>query len=327
MTDAERDYRHAHGPTALISPARGSASWVSGVVSTPITIRVVLSLVLLAFVGLVDTAIEISFSVFYLIPVLFAGTFLSRGAGRAMAVVSAATWGYLELLGGGVYSSAWIPVWNSAVRLAFFLIINELVHAMRQAHARERELSRKDSLTGIANGRVFAERVDQVIAQARRDGRPFTITYVDLDRFKEVNDTEGHSEGDRLFKAVATAIERDLRATDVVARLGGDEFGILMTECGVTQARQSLERIAASLALELGKRWGVGATFGAVTFDTPPDDVDSAVRLADDLMYRGKAEGRGRIMQATWPGLHAAETELMGCPITASSRQPLRGCS
>jgi diguanylate cyclase (GGDEF)-like protein len=278
--------------------------WISAVSSAPIGIRVAFSLVLLAFVGLVDTATgaEISFSVFYLVPVLFAGAFISRGAGRAMAVVSAATWGYLELLGGRVYSAAWIPVWNSAVRFAFFLIINELVYAMRQAHTRERELSRKDSLTGIANGRVFSERLDQVIAQTRRDGRPFTITYVDLDRFKEVNDTQGHSEGDRLLRAVAAAIERDLRATDVVARLGGDEFGILMAECGAAQARKSLDRMAASLALEFGERWGVGATFGAVTFDAPPDDADSAVRLADDLMYRGKAEGRGRILQATWPG-------------------------
>jgi diguanylate cyclase (GGDEF)-like protein len=271
--------------------------------STPLALRAAISVVLLACFGLIDavTGSEISFSVFYLVPVLFAAVFVSRGAGRVMAVASAATWGYLDVATGHVYSAAWIPVWNSAVRLAFFLIISELVDTVRVVHARERELSRTDSLTGVANGRVFEERGNQVIAQSRRDGRPFTITYIDLDRFKHVNDSFGHSEGDRLLRAVATVIERDLRAADVVARLGGDEFGILMPDTGTEEARKSLERIAASLAREAGEHWKVGATLGAVTFCSPPDDVDSAVRLADALMYRGKAEGRGRVLQEAWP--------------------------
>jgi diguanylate cyclase (GGDEF)-like protein len=173
--------------------------------------------------------------------------------------------------------------------------------ALRLAHARERDLARTDSVTEIANGRVFEERTNQAIVQSRRDGRPFTITYVDLDRFKTVNDSFGHAEGDRLLRTVAAVIKSHLRATDVVARLGGDEFGILMPETGAEQARTSLERITTSLVYELGQRWGVGVTLGAVTFIRAPDDFDSAVRMADSLMYRGKTEGRGGILQETWP--------------------------
>jgi len=73
--------------------------------------------------------------------------------------------------------------------------------------------------------------------------RPFTVAFVDLDHFKEVNDTLGHAEGDRVLQAVAATITQHLRATDVVARLGGDEFGILMADCGPAQARTSLERL------------------------------------------------------------------------------------
>ncbi|MFN2323450.1 MAG: GGDEF domain-containing protein [Trueperaceae bacterium] len=247
------------------------------------------------------TGTELSFSVFYLVPVLFAGATISRGAGRTMAIVSAAAWGYAEVVAGVSYSAGWVPIWNSAVRLAFFLIVTELVQAVRQAHADERERSREDPLTGIANRRAFSAHLEQSLSRSRRDGRPFTVAFVDLDHFKEVNDTLGHAEGDRVLQAVAATITQHLRATDVVARLGGDEFGILMADCGPAQARASLDRIAMSLAHTLDERRSVRATFGAVTFDAPPDDVDATLRLADDLMYRGKAEGRGRILQASWP--------------------------
>jgi diguanylate cyclase (GGDEF)-like protein len=232
--------------------------------------------------------------------VLLAGTFISRGTGRATALAGAAIWGSLEVA-ARMYSAAWIPVWNTGVRLIFFLTINELVHHVRTAHERERTRSREDSLTGIANGRVFAERVEQEISKSNRDGRPFTIAYADMDRFKQVNDSYGHSEGDVLLRTVAETISRDLRAVDLVARLGGDEFGLLLTETGVEGAATMLARIAESLRSATGDRWGVGATFGAVTFAEPPVDVDSAVRLADDLMYRCKSQGRGTILQMTWP--------------------------
>jgi diguanylate cyclase (GGDEF)-like protein len=272
------------------------------VASAPLFVRAATCLLLLGLIGLLDelTGVELSFSVFYLIPVLFAGVFISRTTGRVTALAGAAVWGYLEVV-ERVYSAAWIPAWNTAVRLMFFLAINELVHVARAAHSREREFSRSDSLTGIANRRVFAERVDQEIAQSKRDGRPFTIVYADLDRFKQVNDAFGHSEGDALLRVVADTINRDLRTIDLVARLGGDEFGLLLTGTGADGAHATLARIAESLGRETGERWGVGATFGAVTFVEPPGSVDLAVRIADDLMYRGKSRERGTIMHMTWP--------------------------
>lgn len=279
------------------------SSLMSKFISAPLVFRISLSVLLLAALLLLDslTGFEVSFSVFYLAPVLLAGGTISLRAGQAMAVASAAAWGYLDHASGHAYSAAWIPVWNSAVRLAFFLIINELVERVRQAHQRELTFASTDSLTGIANGRVFKEQVNQTIAQMRRHQRPFTVAYIDLDRFKQVNDTFGHAEGDRLLRAVAISIQDHLRASDQLARLGGDEFGILMPETTVEQARASLERLAARLRPQVGERWGVGATFGAVTFTRAPQDYDSALRMADNLMYRGKAEGRGRVLMETWP--------------------------
>lgn len=289
-------------PLAQASGFGEPQSLMRQVAAAPLWVRIAASLLLLGLVALLDfvTGEELSFSVFYLLPVVFAGTFISRNAGRLAALAGAATWGYFEVA-ARVYSAAWIPVWNTGVRLVFFLTITELISLVLAAHERERALSRKDSLTGIANGRVFSERVGQEIATSKRDGHPFTIAYADLDHFKQVNDSHGHSEGDRLLRAVAETISHDLRSVDLVARLGGDEFGLLLTGTGADGAHTMLLRVAESLRREAGERWGVGATFGAVTFAEAPADVDSAVRLADDLMYRGKSLERGSISQMSWP--------------------------
>jgi diguanylate cyclase (GGDEF)-like protein len=302
--DAERDRGHASVPLVHGGRTAGFvAKWIERTSSSSTVARSAVAAALVAIIGLLDiaTGSELSFSIFYLLPVAFAGGFISRRAGRVMAIISAAVWGYLEVTTGRPYSAAWIPMWNSAVRLAFFLLFNELIDGVRHAHARERALSRTDALTGIANGRVFYEHAERVIAESRRDGRPFTLVFADLDRFKQVNDDFGHSEGDRLLGEVAAQIEDSLRATDVVARLGGDEFGILMPDAGEEQARVTLERLADTLAHVVGGRWPVGVTFGAVTFREPPEDADRAVRMADALMYRGKSQGRGLVVQATWP--------------------------
>jgi diguanylate cyclase (GGDEF)-like protein len=271
--------------------------------SLSLPVRMALGIALLAGMAMLDagTGSEISFSIFYLLPVSFAGAFISRRAGLVFAVVSAASWGYLEVATGPAFSAVWIPYWNSLVRLGFFVLVNELIARLRRAHARERALAREDSLTGIANTRVFDEQVQRAIATGRRSGRPFTLAYLDLDGFKQVNDRFGHSEGDRLLRSIAKLMSEGVRATDVVARLGGDEFGVLMPDTGAEQARISLSRLAEGIEKGMDDRWAVGATIGAVTFTRPPADVDSAVGEADALMYRGKGEGRGRILQAIWP--------------------------
>jgi diguanylate cyclase (GGDEF)-like protein len=296
--------------------------WGEKVVAMPGAVRLGVAIALVAVVGLLDwvTGYEISLSIFYLIPVAVAGGLVSRRSGAFVAVLAAAAWGYLDLTAGHQYSAGWIPIWNSAVRLGFFLIVNELIIAARRAHMRERSLSRTDAVTGIANSRVFEERVNRAIAESRRHQRPFTIGYLDLDGFKQVNDELGHSEGDRVLGRVAALIEGAARATDTVARLGGDEFGIFMPETGVEQARPALERIAAAVAQETNGQRRVGATLGAVSFTEPPADVDCAVREADALMYKGKGEGRGRLLLATWPENETAVTRQSQPQVDAASR-------
>jgi diguanylate cyclase (GGDEF)-like protein len=261
------------------------------------------ALLLIGAVGALDhfSGTELAFSVFYLVPVIFATWFASRRAGAAMAVLSAATWASLDVLGGAHYSSSFIPVWNGMVRLAFFMIILSLIHVMKDSRARESELARTDSLTGIANGRSFSDRARLELASMRRTGRHLTMAYIDLDRFKAVNDTLGHTEGDRLLRHVAQAIRSRLRETDLVARLGGDEFGVLLPDTEPDTVPAAIEAMHAAVSEVVEGAWNVSCTIGAVTFEVAPESVDFMVRAADELMYRGKCAGRDRIELAVWP--------------------------
>jgi len=261
-------------------------------------------LALTACVALADylSGTELSFSIFYLAPIVFAAWFVSRRAGVMFAVVSAALWAWVDIRGGATYSSAFVPAWDSLVRLGFYVVALELVARTKASSERERVLARTDSLTGVANGRSFADRAHLALSYLRRAGRPVTIAYVDLDRFKEVNDSLGHSEGDRLLHAVAQAVSGRLRSTDLVARLGGDEFGVLLGDTDAAMAPKVLAVIGEAINEAVDGRWGVGSTIGAVTFTSPPPSVDYMVRAADALMYRGKQEGRGRIVHEVWAG-------------------------
>jgi diguanylate cyclase (GGDEF)-like protein len=159
-------------------------------------------------------------------------------------------------------------------------------------------LAYHDPLTGIANRMQFQLRLGETIAAARRRSRRFGLVYVDLDRFKEVNDTLGHAGGDRILIEAARRLGSAVRHEDLVARLGGDEFAILVSEIdGPSDAEELAQRVCGVLATPF--RTGhhdfyLSASVGIALF---PDDGDSAEMLfanADAAMYRAKEEGRDK---------------------------------
>ena len=159
-------------------------------------------------------------------------------------------------------------------------------------------LAYHDPLTGIANRMQFQLRLGETIAMARRRNRRFGLVYVDLDRFKEVNDTLGHAGGDRILVEAARRLGSAVRQEDLVARLGGDEFAILVSEIeGPSDAEDVAQRICSVLVTPF--RTGhhdfyLSASVGIALF---PDDGDSAEMLfanADAAMYRAKEEGRDK---------------------------------
>jgi diguanylate cyclase (GGDEF)-like protein len=241
-----------------------------------------------------------SLSVFYFVPVIFATWFISRHAGVWAGVLSAGGWAVLSYF-GTTAPTPLMTVWNTGVRLASFLVVTQLVHIMKVSRTHEAQLARTDSLTGVANGRAFSDRANLELAAARRTSAPLTMVYIDLDNFKHVNDTAGHTEGDMVLQIVARALDSRARTTDLVARLGGDEFGVLLPNTDAETAPAVLDALTVSVQDALHGSWDVGCTIGAVTFLLPPESVDFMVRIADQLMYHGKRAGRGRIEHGVWP--------------------------
>ncbi|MDP2183687.1 MAG: GGDEF domain-containing protein [Actinomycetota bacterium] len=269
-----------------------------------VSVVVVQGLIGIGVLGAADyyTGSELSFSIFYLAPVLFVTWYAGRILGMGYAILSALTWMAMDLASGARYSHAAIPVWNMIVRLGFFNITLYLLDSVKRAHALEQKLSRTDSLTGIANGRQFFERAAVEIARSRRSGLPITLAYVDLDNFKKVNDSLGHSVGDELLRTIALELSGRLRATDLVARLGGDEYGILLPETDYDQAQVVLAKARDGVSSAIGEGGGsVTQTVGAVTFTVVPDSVDEMLHAADTVMYEGKRAGRDRIVHVSQP--------------------------
>lgn len=164
----------------------------------------------------------------------------------------------------------------------------------------EAELSYRalhDSLTDLPNRALFSERLETVLADARRRGESFAVVFLDLDRFKAVNDTIGHAGGDELLRQVAARLRASVRGNDTVARLGGDEFTMILTSCGTAATvSRTAERILADLGrpFELnGQSFSVGASVGIALYPAHGTDAADLLQRADTALYRAKHEGRG----------------------------------
>lgn len=247
--------------------------------------------------GLIDylTGPDMAFSIFYLFPLALVAWVGRRRDAFLLAVVATGVWLIADLAAGIEYSTLLIPVWNTMTRLGIFVFVSALLANLRSAHAFQERLARSDSLTGICNSARFDEVAREVIATAGRNRHPITISFIDLDDFKSINDRLGHAAGDDLLKRVATVLSEKTRSTDVVARLGGDEFAILAPGMSSHAAKAAMEGLAARLREQLQDlRITVTFSAGCVTFLEAPADVDEMVRISDNLMYVAKRAGKNR---------------------------------
>ncbi len=256
-----------------------------------------LSIASVALLSYIDyaTGFELSFAVFYLLPVSFVAWFVGGKAGLWMSLASSAIWQIVNVLAGESFSSPYIPYWNAATRLGLFTVVTLLLSELRLTMDHERELSRTDFLTGVLNSRAFYEIAEYEIRRSHRYRTPFTVVYIDLDNFKNINDQHGHNVGDYVLQRVAGTIQSSIRTTDFVARIGGDEFVILMLEASEDTARVIIGRVQASLLEEMDlHEWPVTFSMGVLSCSTPPTDVFEMIRQADAVMYTVKNDGKNK---------------------------------
>jgi diguanylate cyclase (GGDEF)-like protein/PAS domain S-box-containing protein len=160
-----------------------------------------------------------------------------------------------------------------------------------------RNTARHDNLTGLANRAVFVDTLQEAIAQAQRVGSSFAVLYLDLDHFKDVNDTLGHPVGDLLLQSLADRLRTSVRGTDIVARFGGDEFALIATnihepiDAGVL-ASTLLNAIGLPFSIQ-GNEIRSGASIGIAVYGLESASAEALLSHADVALYRAKAEGRG----------------------------------
>ena len=171
------------------------------------------------------------------------------------------------------------------------------ISARAERLAELERLALHDALTGLPNRALFQDRVRQAIAVAERNGARFAVMLLDLDRFKQVNDTLGHQIGDRLLQAVGPRLAGGLRKSDTLARLGGDEFAVLLpAPVDLERTSTTAERLVESLFLPFtidGMSLDLGVSVGAALYPDHGVDLDSLVHNADVAMYKAKREQLG----------------------------------
>ena len=260
--------------------------------------HLLLGFALVGAIGIVDfmSGYETAFSLFYLIPISLTTWFTNRRLGIVMSLVSTLIWVIADVAAGAPYSSFLIEIWNTLIRLSFFMIITLLLSALKSSTERERELARIDYLTGAANSRHFHELAQMEIDRLQRYKHPFTVAYFDLDNFKSLNDQLGHSTGDKVLRTVVCSAKEHLRKVDMIARLGGDEFAFLFPETDEASARTALAKFQGFFLEEMHKNnWSITLSIGVLTCKSPPASTDELVRIVDELMYSAKHEGKNAI--------------------------------
>jgi diguanylate cyclase (GGDEF)-like protein len=265
----------------------------------PGRILIATCLSMVSVIGTLDylTGSEISFSIFYLVPIGIAAWHGTRKLALWMAVVSAIVWLVTDLSAEHTYRSAIIPCWNATVRLGFFVVVSHLLSSQRNQLRRETESARIDQLTGIKNTKGFLSETQMLWDLATRHGHTSGLAYIDVDNFKDVNDNYGHGEGDAVLTAVAAALADSVRTTDIVGRLGGDEFALFLPETSSEGAAYVLQRVQERVIQLAGERgWPIALSVGVMVVRPPYPPLAQALRAADELMYRAKRAGKNRVV-------------------------------
>ena len=195
----------------------------------------------------------------------------------------------------------------------------------KRAEARIEHLAYYDDLTDLANRRLLRDRLQQEMAVARRHDAFGALLYLDLDRFKNLNDALGHPVGDELLRQVGARLKQLVRAEDTVARLGGDEFVVLLPAHRRKQAQAGFDAQAAAEKIRVhlsepydldGHSYHISVSIGIVLFPEGQEDADDVLKHADSALYRAKDEGRNTVrfyrpsMQATADARLALERDL-----------------
>lgn len=208
------------------------------------------------------------------------------------------------------------PIYDSEGRFTGYRGTGRDITAQRENEARIQYLAHNDELTGLPNRSAFQEQLTHAIRQSQRHGRPLALLFIDLDRFKNINDTLGHGEGDHLLQEVARRLRNCLRESDTLARWGGDEFTAMLEEFdSANDVALAARRVLDSLSIPYlvnGRELVITASVGISTYPDDGQDVQALLKSADIAMYRAKESGKNNFQYyAPQMNVHTVERLTM----------------
>ena len=212
------------------------------------------------------------------------------------------------------------PVYRNDGSFKGFTGVCSDITEQRRSEEKVKFLAHNDALTGLVNRTQFTEQLNQHVVKLERYGTPFSVLYVDLDRFKAVNDTRGHPTGDKLLSKIGQRLRSEVRESDVLARVGGDEFTIICNdgaegEYEANLAQRIIDKLSVPFEID-GEKITIGASIGIARAPLNGTQPDQILRNADLALYRAKSAGKGRYqffkaeMDSTARERRALESEL-----------------
>jgi diguanylate cyclase (GGDEF)-like protein len=233
-------------------------------------------------------------------PVIAAVTLISIGLSIAISAFV-----QVVVLGIGMPASAWLVTVGCPLLIAPVMSFHsfKLLLQLDRAHEDLRVVSITDHLTGVANRRHFMAQLLEAAERGLRDSTPFSVALVDIDNFKAINDQHGHLGGDEVLRQLARTCAAQVREGDTFARFGGEEFAVLLPHTGIEHAMHWLERLrehVAALRVELptgsiGVTVSIGLAAPAPLAAHADGQINTALFLADQALYRAKREGKNRV--------------------------------
>ena len=241
-----------------------------------------------------NTGYKTAVSLLYLVPIILTAWFSWRPTAFLIAGLSGVSDSVVNIIMRKPYAD--INTLNSLTQFVFFGVFTYVLLELKKSQGILRKLSRTDSLTGLVNSGYFFEIGNGEIQRTLRYKHPFSVVYIDVDNFKTVNDTIGHSAGDALLRKIAENVRSTIRSTDTMARMGGDEFAILMPETNDKAAGSAIGRIQNSL-LSINMPKGAQVTFsmGVFTGNECHSSFNEVIKAADKLMYAAKHSGKNKV--------------------------------
>lgn len=247
------------------------------------------------------TDAEFAFASLALVPVLFTAWISGKWGGLLTAALAAGMWAVGDIASDRQFEALWIPWANAITRLVTYSLVALLAAKVRFHFEQEHECATRDALTGVLNRRAFLDAGISELERSERYSHSLAVIFLDLDNFKQLNDTKGHEAGDAALQATAQALVRALRIGDRVARLGGDEFAVLLPEIGYDEAVEAGSKLSLVVIGALRNFPPVTGSIGVAWFGEVDRTFPEMLRAADELMYEVKEQGKANMRSRRFP--------------------------